>query len=424
MSGPEVGVHVVVDADRSRSVESRLGSDLIQEFMIRVAGSAADSKDLALVSGSYGETAPLRFGQLLIGDHLKGTIKRARGYKILTSSNHRRRVRRPPMANDAVNASPADVRKLAAALERLQAGGSRSVQESARCPRLRQLARLTQVAVRVALPGPPEAHRRVHVRRGRSDGQALNDLRVDWTRSATSGCDDVSADLVKAEVHAVRALKHGIERYAEQVRDAAAHARREIAEADRKTQDAVERRRSEMRKREQDLRQVEATLRQCHENCGELQQQVRQASQRLAQAKQMVDRATKAAQLTATAQSDLLKTLNNIEATIGENSSVASSALASLDAKLAALPHLGVGQATRSFAAGIVGAVEIVGASMNVGRVAGNALQAANVNFPIRDTTISEAVEHQREQEVDYVIKKDLEAKKRMNSGDGPESDL
>ena len=86
VSGPEVGVHVVVDADRSRSVESRLGSELIQEFMIRVAGSAADAKDLGLVSGSYGDIAPLRFGQLLIGDHLKGTTKRARGYKILTTA--------------------------------------------------------------------------------------------------------------------------------------------------------------------------------------------------------------------------------------------------------------------------------------------------------------------------------------------------
>lgn len=85
VSGPEVGVHVVVDADRSHSVESRLGTDLVQEFMIRVAGSAADSKDVAFVSGSYGESAPPRLGQLLIGDHFKGTARRARGYKILTT---------------------------------------------------------------------------------------------------------------------------------------------------------------------------------------------------------------------------------------------------------------------------------------------------------------------------------------------------
>lgn len=87
LSGPEVGVHVVADADSSRSVESRLGTDPIQEFMIRVAGSAADAKDLALASGSYGETAPLRFGQILIGDHLKGTTRRARGYTILTTAS-------------------------------------------------------------------------------------------------------------------------------------------------------------------------------------------------------------------------------------------------------------------------------------------------------------------------------------------------
>lgn len=84
VNGPEVGVHVVVDVDRARSAESRIGSDLLQEFMIRVAGSAADERDLSLASGSYGETARLRFGQLLIGDHFKGTAKRARGYRVFT----------------------------------------------------------------------------------------------------------------------------------------------------------------------------------------------------------------------------------------------------------------------------------------------------------------------------------------------------
>lgn len=85
-NGPEVGVHVVVDADRSRSVEARLGTDLLGEFALRVAGSAADQKDLSLVSGSYGDVPPLRHGQLLIGNLLKGSARRARGYTILTST--------------------------------------------------------------------------------------------------------------------------------------------------------------------------------------------------------------------------------------------------------------------------------------------------------------------------------------------------
>ena len=89
MNGPEVGVHVVVDVDSSRAVEARLGTELLGELMIRAAGSAADPKDVSLVANSYGESTQLRFGQLLIGDQLKGTSKRARGYAILSDANIR-----------------------------------------------------------------------------------------------------------------------------------------------------------------------------------------------------------------------------------------------------------------------------------------------------------------------------------------------
>ncbi len=84
--GPEVGVHVVAVADQARSVEMRLGSDLLGEFTIRVAGSAADQKDLSLVSDAYGDDTPLRPGQLLIGDQLKGTARRTRGYDVLSAA--------------------------------------------------------------------------------------------------------------------------------------------------------------------------------------------------------------------------------------------------------------------------------------------------------------------------------------------------
>lgn len=84
--GPEVGVHVVISADRTKTVERRIGSDLLQEFTIRVAGSGADQQDLAAVSGQYGDVPPLRLGQLLIGDLMKGTTKRIRGYTVLTEA--------------------------------------------------------------------------------------------------------------------------------------------------------------------------------------------------------------------------------------------------------------------------------------------------------------------------------------------------
>src|SRR6201987_5208912 len=138
--------------------------------------------------------------------------------------------------------------------------------------------------------------------------------RAAWTRSAASGCDAMSGDLVKAEVQAVRALRHGVAHYAEQIREASAQARREIAAADRKAQEAVERRLSEVHKREQEFRQAQAAFRQCREDCGGLQRQAEAAAQRLADARRFLDRARKAAQLTAAVQSDLLKALQNIEA--------------------------------------------------------------------------------------------------------------
>lgn len=229
----------------------------------------------------------------------------------------------------------------------------------------------------------------------------------------------MSDDLVKAEVQAVRALKQGVGRYAEQIRGASAQARREIAAADRKTQEALERRRSEVRKREQELRQLQAALRQCREDCGGLRRQAETAAQRLAEAGQALDRARKAAQLTATAQTDLLKTLQNIEATVGEHSSVASSALASLDSQLASLPHFDLGSAVHDLLAGTAVSVETVAAVASFGRLAGDAAHAVNVNFPIRDHSVAEMVEHRKDQEADYVIKKDTEDQDRMNSGEG-----
>lgn len=82
-SGPEVGIHVVMHADRSRSIELRVGSEILQEFTTRVCGSGGDQRDLSLISGGYSDPGPVRYGQLAIGDLTRGTAKRIRGYKPL-----------------------------------------------------------------------------------------------------------------------------------------------------------------------------------------------------------------------------------------------------------------------------------------------------------------------------------------------------
>ena len=213
-------------------------------------------------------------------------------------------------------------------------------------------------------------------------------------------------DLVKTEVHAVRALRHAVARYAEQLREVIAHARREAAAADTRAQEALSGRRSELRRREAELKVALAALARCRENCGGLRQQVSAAERRCAQARQLLEHARRAAGLTAGARSDLVKAMATIEAVVGEHSSISSAALASLDAKLAALPHGSLGQAARNFAAGTIIGVKVATAAMDASRIGADAAAAFNVNLPPRDTGIAQLVEHQQEQQVDYVIDK------------------
>lgn len=86
-NGPEVGMHTIIAADHNRSVEARLGPDLLSEMALRVAGSGADQRDLAITAGEYGDIPTLRSGQLLVADILKGIVTRARGYDILYRDN-------------------------------------------------------------------------------------------------------------------------------------------------------------------------------------------------------------------------------------------------------------------------------------------------------------------------------------------------
>lgn len=82
--GPEVGVHTVIQADRAKTVEARLGPDVLQELTLRIGSAVTDQSDLAVVAGHYGEVTPLRHGQLLLGDQTRGTVKRVRGYSVVS----------------------------------------------------------------------------------------------------------------------------------------------------------------------------------------------------------------------------------------------------------------------------------------------------------------------------------------------------
>jgi S-DNA-T family DNA segregation ATPase FtsK/SpoIIIE len=82
--GPDFGVHTVISADRLKTVDLRLGADLLPELTLRVLGSGADQADFAAATGQYGDVPAPRTGQLLIADQTRGTAKRVRGYAVLS----------------------------------------------------------------------------------------------------------------------------------------------------------------------------------------------------------------------------------------------------------------------------------------------------------------------------------------------------
>jgi hypothetical protein len=85
-------------------------------------------------------------------------------------------------------------------------------------------------------------------------------------------------------------------------------------------------------------------------------------------------------------------------------------------------PHFDLEHKLRDLGAAIMVTTEVLAATMDLGRVAGDALQTVNVEIPIRDNSIAQLVGHRKEQEVNYVIDKESEDRKRMNSGEGRET--
>lgn len=228
----------------------------------------------------------------------------------------------------------------------------------------------------------------------------------------------MSDDLVKAEAQAVRQLRHAVSRYAEQLREVLAQSRREVAMAERNAQDAVAQRVADVRRAEQELQAAQAALAGCQENCGGLARAVNAAQQLVARAKLQLEHARQAAQLLAVAQSDLLKVLQHVEASIGEHSSVASSALASLDAKLSQLPHFDLGAAVHGLVLGAGVAAGLATSTMDLSKLAGNVSQGA---IPTDDqiTSISQMNDTQTEQGQQQWREVETENVKRRDSGDG-----
>ncbi len=143
----------------------------------------------------------------------------------------------------------------------------------------------------------------------------------------------MSDDHVKAEARAVSTLRGAVLRYSDHLRDISQNARADVAAIVAKASDEATRRQGAVQRCEQDLARADRLSRQRPE----LAHAAVAARRALDEARGSLDRARKAAQLVSAAQSELAKSLNHVDSTVAEHSSVAASTLASLDEKLASL---------------------------------------------------------------------------------------
>jgi hypothetical protein len=181
------------------------------------------------------------------------------------------------------------------------------------------------------------------------------------------------ADNVHAQVAALRSLRAAVIRYAERMRETIRSARRDADALVKRTEEAVRQRRSELDRAMASLKQAQAALAACRD-----QRQVAglraeaAARQRLAdERKQSYGYAQQAAKSAAETRTNLIKVTETLGATVGEQSSVASSTLASIEGKLAEIDMPSAARQAASRALTVVGtAAEISLAAMNTAKFA------------------------------------------------------
>jgi hypothetical protein len=181
------------------------------------------------------------------------------------------------------------------------------------------------------------------------------------------------ADNVQAQVTALRSLRAAVTRYAERMLESMRTARRDADALVKRTEEAVRQRKSELDRAMAGLNQAQAALAACQDErqAAGLRAEVAARQRLFAERKQLYGYAQKAAKTASDTRTNLVKVTQTLEATVREQSSAASSTLASIEDKLAeiALPSA-AGQAARR-ALTVVGTVaEISLAAVNTAKFA------------------------------------------------------
>ena len=211
----------------------------------------------------------------------------------------------------------------------------------------------------------------------------------------------MASDVVRNEAKAVRTLRSAIARYAREISSVTDSAIQAMARVHRDAEEVERRRSAELRRAEGELGDAQQALARCAENCGSAQQRVAVATRWHAEAKQARDRARRAVSIVADAERDLARSLRASEGSVAGDASAAVAALGTLEARL---HGLGSGTALHRAATAMVVTAEVAGAVTGLGRVTADALQAGGLDSGVADHSVTQMVERDRDQGVDYVI--------------------
>lgn len=181
-------------------------------------------------------------------------------------------------------------------------------------------------------------------------------------------------------------------------------ARKEVEQTHRRVDDEVQNRRRHLDRCRRDLEAAQAALARCTENCSGLERAVRDARARCDEAERRHRDGKRALQLVSDARGDLVAVMQSVEAAVSEHGSIASSALADLDARIEGILRTHSGQAARAALAGIL--VEIAGVTVGLSDTAADAAHALNVNVPLGHESVAELRTDEQDRETDYLGKR------------------
>lgn len=172
------------------------------------------------------------------------------------------------------------------------------------------------------------------------------------------------------EAGALLSLRHAVTHYAQRVRDAMNDARRDADALVKRAEDATRRRTNDLNRALADVQQAKARLSACHDerHAATLRAEVAALARLADERKQLLGYAQKAVQAAREAQSNLVKILQAMDATVGENNSVATKALDNISRKLDEIGYESPLARAGHVANRTLAVVEMAGAISGLGR--------------------------------------------------------